>query len=267
MATHAFPSSNMLDSNVIVIKYGGSLLEDPVHRADFLKDVAVLSQKNKVVLVHGGGKEISRALEKQGIPARFVNGLRLTDDATMVVVETVLGELNKSIVKQLTDLGARAEGYSGKSDHLLIASPVSELGRVGKPERVNIAVFGRVLAKRTLPVFYSVAEDSAGESLNMNADDFALALALACRASRLVFLTDSGGILDADKNQISKIDKAIADSLIQSGVITGGMIVKAQASVDAVEKGIGSVDITKNIKYLLADDSGSAVTSFCAKAN
>jgi acetylglutamate kinase len=256
----------MLDSNVIVIKYGGSLLEDPAHRTEFLKDAAALSAKAKVVLVHGGGKEISRALEKQGLPARFVNGLRVTDDATMSVVESVLGELNKKIVQQLIDLGTRAEGYSGKSEHLLVASVVPELGRVGKPERVNIAVFGRTLAKRTLPVFYSVAEDASGGSLNINADDFALALALACRAGRLVFLTDSGGILDGAGRQIPKIDKAMAETLIQTGIISGGMVVKARASVDAVAKGIGSVDITKNIKYLLLEDGGgSAATSFCAK--
>src|SRR5262245_45933422 len=113
-ATRDFPFSSMLDSNVIVIKYGGILLEDPAHRQDFLKDVAVLSKKAKVVLVHGGGKEITRALDQKGIQARFVNGLRVTDESTMQVVEDVLARLNKAIVKQLIDDGVRAEGYSGK---------------------------------------------------------------------------------------------------------------------------------------------------------
>ncbi len=266
MATRGSRFSNMLDSNVIVIKYGGSLLEDPAHRPDFLKDVVALSKKAKVVLVHGGGKEISRALEKKGVITRFVNGLRVTDEHTLAVVADVLAHINKEIVSQLVHLGVRAEGCSGKTDHLLRAAAQPELGRVGKPELVNIPVFGRILA-RSLPVFYPIAEDASGASLNINADDFALALAFACQAQRLVFLTDSGGVLGSDGKQIPKIDRTLSESLIQSGVITGGMLVKAQASVDAVEKGIGSVDITKNIKYLLtADAAASAVTSFIRKA-
>jgi len=257
--------SNMLDSNVIVIKYGGSLLEDPSHREDFLKDVAALSKKAKVVLVHGGGKEISRALEKKGVATRFVNGLRVTDEHTLAVVADVLTRLNKEIVSHLVHLGVRAEGCSGKTDHVVLATALPELGRVGKPEQVNISMFGRILA-RSLPVFYPVAEDASGGSLNINADDFALALALACQAKRLVFLTDSGGVLGSDGKQIPKIDRALSENLIRSGVITEGMLVKARASVDAVEKGVGSVDITKNIKYLLASDSAaSAVTSFVRK--
>ena len=243
-------------------------MEDPSHRENFLKDVALLSQKQKVVLVHGGGKEITRELDWRGIKATFVNGLRLTDDPTMQVVEEVLGKVNQQIVQLFSELGVRAEGYSGKSDHLLRAKPIPQLGRAGKPDVVNIAVFGRILAKRTLPVFYPVAEDAAGGSLNVNADDFAHALALACRAHRLIYLTDSGGVLDKEGKQIARIDKRIAENLIEAGVISGGMIVKARASVDAVEKGVGSVDITKNIKYLISTDAAaSAVTSFSAQVD
>ena len=268
MATPGFPFLNMLESNVIVVKYGGSLLDDPAHRQDFLKDVAALSKKAKVVLVHGGGKEITRALDQKGIKAQFVNGLRVTDDVTMQIVEEVLGRLNQLIVKQLVDAGIRAEGYSGKTDHLLRAEPLPDLGRVGKPKQVYIPAFGNVLRKLSTPVFYSVAEDTSGGSLNINADDFALALALSCQARRLVFLTDAGGILDSNGQKIPKIDRALAEQLIQKGVITGGMIVKARACVDAVDKGVGFVDITKNIKYLISETGAdSAVTSFCAKAN
>ncbi|OGR90039.1 MAG: acetylglutamate kinase [Elusimicrobia bacterium RIFCSPLOWO2_01_FULL_59_12] len=257
----------MLDPNVIVIKYGGSLLEDPAHRRDFLKDIAALSKKVKVVLVHGGGKEITRALDQKGIQARFVDGLRVTDEATMDVVEDVLARLNREIVRELEGFGVRAEGYSGKSDRVLSARPIPDLGRVGKPEHVDLPVFGRLLARPPLPVFYSVAVDSVGRSLNINADDFALALALACRAQRLVFLTDSGGVLDSAGKQIPTIDRPLSENLIGSGVITGGMLVKARASLDAVEKGVGSVDITKNIKYLLtSDETASAVTRFTGQA-
>lgn len=255
----------MLEPKIFVIKYGGSLLEDPAHSAAFLKDVASLAQFEKVVLVHGGGKEITRMLDKKGIAARFVNGLRFTDQATMDVVEDVLARLNQGVVKQLQELGVKAEGYSGKSEHVLKAVALSELGRVGKPQQVNLPVFGRFLAKRTLPVFYSVAEDEAGASLNINADDFAQALAIACRATRLVFLTDTGGIVGSDGKQIPRMDGPMAEDLIQRGVITGGMIVKARACVDALNKGVGSVDITKNIQYLISKtETDSAVTRFCA---
>jgi acetylglutamate kinase len=257
----------MLDSNVIVIKYGGSLLEDPQHRQEFLNDIAALSKTLKVVLVHGGGKEITRALEQKGLPAKFVNGLRVTDSLTMQVVQDVLARVNLQIVEELKNLGIRAEGYSGRTDHLLQGKAIAELGRVGKPERVSVPGFGNILRKPALPVFYSVAEDAAGAPLNINADDFALALALSCQAKRLVFLTDSGGILDKDGKPIAKIDRTVCENLIASGVITGGMRVKAVASLDALEKGVGSVDITKNVKYLLASaDSSSAVTTFTKKA-
>jgi acetylglutamate kinase len=250
----------MLEPKIIVIKYGGSLLEDPAHSAVFLKDVTALSQKEKVVLVHGGGKEITRALEKKGIPPRFVNGLRFTDDATMQIVEEVLARLNQGVVKQLKDLNVRAEGYSGKTDHIVKGEALPELGRVGKPKQVNLAAFGNILRKLPLPVFYPVAEDAAGASLNINADDFAQALAIACQASRLVFLTDTGGVLDSNKQLIPNITSSSAEDLIQRGVITGGMIVKTRACVEALGKGVGSVDITQDIKYLL--NGSSAVTHF-----
>src|SRR4051794_35751470 len=117
----------MLSNTPIVIKYGGSLLEDPTHRESFLKDVATLSAREKIVLVHGGGKEISKALEQRGLAARFVNGLRVTDEPTMTIVHDVLASLNQSIVKQLAGLGVRAEGYSGMTNHLLQAVPIKEL--------------------------------------------------------------------------------------------------------------------------------------------
>src|SRR5262249_42754747 len=131
----------------------------------------------------------------------------------------------------------KADGYSGQSDHLLVAKAIPDLGRVGKPERVSIPGFGNILRKPSIPVFFSVAEDTSGASLNINADDFALALAVSCQAQRLVFLTDSGGVLGKDGKQIPKIDRAICENLMQSGVISGGMLVKAQASLDALEKG------------------------------
>jgi acetylglutamate kinase len=242
----------MLDSKTLVIKYGGSLLEEPGHRRDFLQKVALLSKTYKVVLVHGGGKEITRALESKGIPAIFVKGLRVTDDATMDVVEEVLGKVNREIVRELEGFGVRVEGHSGKDDRVMLALPIPELGRVGKPERVDISVFGKMIARPPVPVFYSVAVDAMGRSLNVNADDFALALAVACGARRLIFLTDTGALLDKSNRPIPQINLAGIDRLLSDGTITGGMIIKIKACAEAMQKGVGTVDICKNIDALVA---------------
>jgi len=237
--------------SVIVIKYGGSLLEEPGHRSAFLKDVAALSIKQKLVLVHGGGKEISRQMEASGITPKFVGGRRFTDEAVLAVVQKALAGLNKEIVAELGRLGANAKGGSGLDHHLLEAEPVAELGRVGLPRQVNMNAIHGLLEDGILPVLYSIGEDAKHEPLNINADDFAQALAVACRADRLVFLTDTGGVLDGAGKLIARIVPQDVETLTQKKVIAGGMVVKAKACVDALKDGVGSVDIVKGIKYLL----------------
>jgi acetylglutamate kinase len=236
----------------IVIKYGGSLLDEPGHRSAFLKQAAALSKKEKLVLVHGGGKEITRQMEKAGLKARFVDGRRYTDEPTMKVVEEALSGLNREIVQELVAAGAGARGFSGQEDHLLEAAPVPELGRVGYPRSVNIEGFEKILAGTSLPVFYSVAEDIQHKALNINADDFALVLAVTCKAKQLIFLTDSGGVQGADGKVIPYIHPGDVDALVRAKVIKGGMIVKAQACVRALQEGVGRVDIVKGIDYLLS---------------
>jgi len=240
-----------MTSGPIVIKYGGSLLEEPGHRTAFLKDVAALFKNQDVILVHGGGKEISRQMEKAGLKPTFVNGRRCTDDATMVVVKKALARLNNEIVSELGKLGVPAFGRSGQEDHLMEAEAVQELGRVGIPKKVNTEALAEVLKKKTMPVFYSVAEDADHQPLNVNADDFALTVAVACRADRLVFLTDTGGILDGGGELIPSISPVEVEALASKQVITGGMLVKVKACVDALRQGVGSVDIVKGIRYLL----------------
>src|SRR5437879_3045976 len=237
--------------SVIVIKYGGSLLEEPGHRSAFLKDVAALSKKRSVILVHGGGKEISRQMEESGIKPRFVGGRRYTDEAVLAVVQKALGRLNREIVAELTRLGAKAKGGSGRDHHLLQAQPMADLGRAGLPSQVNSAVLNSLLEEGALPVLYSVAEDAEHKALNINADDFARAIAVACRAERLVFLTDTGGVLGAEGQLLARITPKDIDSLVEKKVVTGGMLVKAKACVDTLKDGVGSVDIVKGIKYLL----------------
>lgn len=249
-------------SKPIVIKYGGSLLEDPTHRTEFLRQLADLSKREKVVLVHGGGKEITRQMEKSGIQARFVNGRRFTDEATMVVVKAALSGLNRDIVSELNQHGANAHGHSGQDRHLLEASAVRELGRVGLPRMVDSEVLADIVRSEGLAVFYSVAEDIEGKPLNINADDFALALAVAIKARQLVFLTDTGGLLGPGGKVIQTITPAEADELIESEVVTGGMIVKVQACVRALEEGVGRVDIVKGIRHLLDSEKSPDGTIF-----
>jgi acetylglutamate kinase len=237
--------------SVIVIKYGGSLLEEPGHRSAFLKDVAALARKQKLILVHGGGKEISRQMEASGIKPQFVGGRRFTDEKVLVLVQQSLAGVNREIVSELVRLGAKAKGGSGLDHHLLEAEPIADLGRVGMPRRVHTTALQELLADGTLPVLYSIGEDAKHEPLNINADDFAQAVAVACRADRLVFLTDTGGVLDGSGKLIACILPEDLDALAQKNVITGGMLVKANACIDALRDGVGAVDIVKGIKYLL----------------
>lgn len=246
----------------IVIKYGGSLLEDLQHRTEFLKQIKTLGEREKVVLVHGGGKEISRQMEQAGLQPRFVNGRRFTDEATMSVVKKALSTLNKQIVDELVRCGASAKGYSGQERHLLEAAPVKELGRVGLPRMVDSGVLQELIAASPIPVFYSVAEDIQGEPLNINADDFALALAVACKARQLVFLTDTGGILDQQGRVVHTVSAGDIDRLVSTQVITGGMTIKAQACIRALQEGVGRVDIVKGIDHLLDSNRAPFGTLF-----
>ncbi len=248
--------------SVIVIKYGGSLLEEAGHRHAFLKDAAALSKKKNLILVHGGGKEISRQMEEAGIKPRFVDGRRFTNEAVLALVQKALSGLNMEIVSELTRLGAKAKGGSGLDHHLIMAEPIAELGRVGVPRQVNSIVLQSLLADGNLPVLYSIAEDAKHAPLNINADDFAQAIAVAVHAERLVFLTDSGGVLDAEGQLIPRLLPSELVYLEEKKVITGGMLVKAKACADALKDGVGSVDIVKGIKYLLEPGTSPEGTVF-----
>jgi acetylglutamate kinase len=237
--------------SIIVIKYGGSLLEEPRHRAAFLKDVAALFKKQDIILVHGGGKEISRQMEQAGLQPKFVNGRRYTDEATMMVVKKALSHLNNEIIAELGKLGVPAIGRSGQEDHLMEADVIQELGRVGIPKKVNPVALEMVLKKKAMPVFYSVAEDSHHQSLNINADDFALELAVACQARHLVFLTDVGAILNSEAAPFNIIWPEAVEEAIRDNVIKGGMIIKARACVDAMKRGVHQVSILKSLQFLL----------------
>lgn len=227
-----------------VIKFGGSLLSDAAARGRFLKDAVKFSKKEPVVLVHGGGPEINAALDKMGVTSQWVNGRRVTDDAAMEVVEGVLsGRVNKNLVGELNALGAAAVGLSGRDANLLAASPVPDLGRVGEPGKVRPALLAALLKAKFLPVLSSVAAGPDGGALNVNADEAAAALAVALKARRLVYLTDVAGVLDDQKRTIPEIRVKDVARLVETGVVTGGMIPKIRSCAQALKKGVKEINI------------------------
>lgn len=231
-------------NKVWVVKFGGSLLSDQAARRSFLKDAARLAKKNPLVLVHGGGPEINAALDKMGIVSTWVNGRRVTDEAAMGVVEGVLsGQVNKNLVGELNALGAKAVGLSGRDGGLLKAKPVRELGRVGEPDKVDPKLISVLLKAGFLPVLSSVAAGRDFGALNVNADEAAAALAIALKARRLVYLTDVPGVLDANKKTIPTIRVGDIKNLIDTKVITGGMIPKVLSCKNALKKGVAEINI------------------------
>ncbi len=229
---------------VWVIKFGGSLLSDKDARHAFLREVAAKFKRQPLVLVHGGGPEITSALSKMNVPPKFVKGRRVTDDDSMKVVEGVLsGQVNKTLVGELSVLGMRAVGLSGRDDGVVQAKPVPGLGRVGIPVKSSPDLLLILLRGKHLPVISSVASDKKHKPLNVNADEAASAIAVGLKAARLVYLTDVPGILNHKGKTIPKLHIKDIDDLISLGVITGGMIPKVTSCRHAIEKGVHEIDI------------------------
>lgn len=231
----ASPLATALSGKVVVVKIGGSTLGS---HDTALEDVAMLSKLGvKVVVVHGGGATISRWLELVGQKARFVNGLRVTDDEAMEIVTMVLaGKVNKEIIAALLRLGVRAVGLSGLDADLIRARQIgAELGRVGEITHVNPEILESLFVLGYVPVVAPIALDGRGMSLNINADTAAAEIAVAVKAEKIVFLTDVVGICDGNRNLLPYLSKSQAEELIRAGVITGGMIPKAQACCRALD--------------------------------
>jgi acetylglutamate kinase len=231
-----------------VIKLGGSLLDDTARRDGALrKIVARWNAGEDIVLVHGGGKHIDAALAQAGIAKKTHAGLRITDDATLNIVVSVLGgTVNKMLVSELTKLGVRAAGISGCDGATLIAAqhpPIDgvELGHVGKVTHANRALVSAMLTYGTLPVVSSIAMGTDGELFNVNADSAAAAMAVAVGATELLFITDVAGLLDADGNVVPKLHAADAETFI--GNVTGGMKPKLQAALSALTSGVREITI------------------------
>ena len=247
----ALPYIQHFNRKIIVVKYGGSAMVDEELKRQVIQDVTLLKLVGfKPVIVHGGGKEISRWVEKSGMEPVFVNGLRKTDEATMEIVEMVLNKVNKSLVKLVQQLGVNAIGISGKDGGLLKVekkySNGEDIGFVGEITEVNPKIIYDMLEKDFLPIICPVGMDDEFNSYNINADDAACAIARAINAEKLAFLTDIEGVYKdpSDKSTlISELTVAEAKALIGDGYIGGGMLPKLNNCIDAIENGVSRVHI------------------------
>ena len=243
----ALPYLKQFYGKTIVVKYGGNAMIDEELKTQVMQDIALLHYVGiRTILVHGGGPEINAMLGQMGIESHFIGGLRVTDAATMEIVEMVLaGKTNKGIVSLLNKQGAKAVGLSGKDANLLIAykmeSPEGDLGFVGEIAQVNTDLLNLLVEQGYIPVVSSVAIGPDGESYNVNADHAAGHIAAAVGASKLVMLTDVEGLYAnyPDKaSLISVMDVAQAEAMIESGAAERGMIPKLEACIAAVEGGV-----------------------------
>lgn len=243
----ALPYIQKFRNKIFVVKYGGSAQIDDTLKNDFVRDIALLQLVGcKVVVVHGGGKKINSYLDRLHIKSEFVDGLRVTDKEAMEIVEMVLsGNINKEITALLNKNGARAIGVSGKDANLLKARILNDgkYGFVGEIERVNTYVLNGLLENGLIPVVAPVATDDEANSYNINADLCASKIASALKAERVIFLTDTRGILDKDGNLISKLNEAHITALKEDGTINGGMIPKVDAALECVKNGVANAHI------------------------
>ncbi len=255
----ALPYMLAYDGKVVVVKYGGHAMGDADLARAFARDITLLETSGaKPVVVHGGGPQIGQMLERLGIQSEFRAGLRVTDKRTVEVVEMVLaGAINKEIVMAINAEGGKAVGLSGKDGNMVFAEKVTrtvkdpgsniekvvDLGFVGEPKRVDRTVIDMALGAGLIPVIAPVAPGSDGHTYNVNADTFAGAVAGALDATRLLFLTDVPGVLDAKGELIGEMTVGRARELIADGTISGGMIPKVETCIEAIERGVKGVVI------------------------
>jgi len=255
----ALPYILKYDQKTIVVKYGGNAMTGSGGTDDFSQDIVLMKQTGiDPVVVHGGGPQIGAMLKKLNINSTFIDGLPVTDQAAVEVVEMVLaGSINKQIVTGIQAAGGRAVGLSGKDGNMVVARKVAmsktdpetgqrvpvDLGFVGEPETVNPEVLHSIMKSETIPVIAPIGVGRKGETFNINADTVAGAVSCALKAERLILLTDVEGVLDQDKKLIPRMTVREARALIADGTISGGMIPKIQTAIDAVEGGVNAAVI------------------------
>ncbi len=247
----ALPYIQRFNRKIIVVKYGGSAMVDEELKKQVIQDVTLLKLVGfKPIIVHGGGKEISKWVEKTGMTPEFVNGLRKTDEPTMEIAEMVLNKVNKSLVQNVQSLGVNAIGISGKDGGLLKVekklSDGKDIGFVGEITEVNPKIIMDLLEKDFLPIVCPIGMDENFVTYNINADDAACAIAKAVSAEKLAFLTDIEGVYkdkDDPDTLISELSVEEAKALIGDGFIGGGMLPKLNNCIEAIEQGVSRVHI------------------------
>ena len=278
----ALPFLRRYAGRTFVVKYGGHAMGDNAAAASFAQDIVLLKAVGiNPVVVHGGGPQIGAMLERVGVESRFVDGLRVTDEATVEIAEMVLsGAINKQIVAAIHAAGGRALGLSGKDAGLVKARKVSrdtrvedsaieqlvDLGFVGEPAEIDPQVIEMATASGLIPVIAPIGAGDQGETYNINADTMAGALAGALGAARLLLLTDVAGVLDGDGQLGSELDEASIETLRAKGVITGGMIPKLETCLAATREGCeaavildGRVEHAMLLEFFTASGAGTLV--------
>lgn len=247
----ALPYIQKFNRKIIVVKYGGSAMVDEELKKKVIEDVVLLKLVGfKPIIVHGGGKEISKWVEKSGMEPKFINGLRVTDAATMEIAEMVLNKVNKSLVNNIQGLGVKAAGISGKDGAMIkVTKKLSggqDIGFVGEVTEVDPKLIYTLLENDFLPVICPIGVDENYNTYNINADDAACAIAKAVKAEKLAFLTDIEGvrrIADDPSSLISELTLDEADKLINNGNVGGGMLPKLNNCIDAIKTGVSRVHI------------------------
>jgi acetylglutamate kinase len=257
--SEALPHMQRYDEATVVVKYGGHAMGEEELARSFARDVVLMEQTAiNPVVVHGGGPQIGEMLARLGIKSQFADGLRITDAATIEIVEMVLaGSINKQIVGFINEAGGKAIGLCGKDGNMVLARKASrsmidpqskmekiiDLGFVGEPETVDTTVLTQILGRDLIPVLAPLATSNGGGTYNVNADTFAGAIAGALKAKRLLLLTDVPGVLDKSENLIKQLSAKEARRLIADGTISGGMIPKVETCIYALEAGVEGVVI------------------------
>ncbi|MEQ8265815.1 MAG: acetylglutamate kinase [Parvibaculum sp.] len=257
--SEALPFMQRYDKRTVVVKYGGHAMGDETLGAEFARDIVMLKQAGlNPIVVHGGGPQIGAMLTRLGIKSEFSGGLRITDRATVEIVEMVLaGSINKQIVAQLNQAGGRAIGLCGKDGNLIVARKVEhqvhdpesniekllDLGFVGEPDRINPEILQVIQKSDIIPVIAPIGVSASGETYNINADTVAGAIAAAMGATRLLLLTDVSGVLDKQGKLMEVLTVGQAKALMKDGTISGGMIPKLETCIESVEGGVEAVVI------------------------
>ena len=259
--TEALPYIRRFHGTTVVIKYGGNAMTEAALKDSFAADVVLMKLVGiNVVVVHGGGPQIGELLSRLNIESEFVNGMRVTDSATMDVVQMVLGGLvNPDIVSLINTHGGRAVGVTGKDGNLIQAEKmpmtiasndagasapeIIDIGHVGSITSIQVDVLNTLVQSEFIPVIAPVGVGKDGESYNINADIVAGAIAQALNAEKLILLTNTPGILDADQGTLSSLNKAGVEALIDDGTISEGMLPKVECALNAVSSGVNSVTI------------------------